>query len=141
MKPYVVTNADGVIVQWGRAPEGSPALAYAPDGGATVEVSAPTLASVNSDHQGFRWNGSAIVARTVIEAEISAPTIVANGVAASVITGLPEEATVRLRGAVNAEPAVVGGAVTVTSTTPGEITIHVVANPTHKPWKGKVTAA
>lgn len=108
-----------------------------PEGAAILVV--PVLPTGPFDH--FRVANGEVVERASIAPTISADVIAANGIAESIIAGLPNPCRVTFRGAVDAGPAdLTGGAFTLTSTQPGVITIRVTADPTHKPWEGVIHA-
>jgi hypothetical protein len=89
----------------------------------------------------YRVSEGKVVERSDPAITFSVPSFAADGVAECVLSGLPDPCTVTITGAVSAGPLeVTGGSLTITSTTPGAITISITANPVWKPWEGVINA-
>jgi len=132
----VIHDAAGAI-QWFGSTDG-PAEAMAawplPAGLALLVVEAPI-----SDALSWRIEDGALVARGVISPSVSTARIAADGVAESVVSGLPDPCTVTVSrqapGAALHEAArlvhgpapLAGGVLTVTTTEPGRLLIDVAA--------------
>ena len=108
---------------------------------------APGLAFVPHDEEiigldAWRVVDGEVVERRIMTPIVSTATIAADGIATAVLDNLPDTCTVTITGAVTAGPVeVTGGALTLTSTQPGAITVSVRADPTHKPWETTIHAA
>lgn len=139
---YFVTanSASGVIVQqaqdsrlWADTLE----VWTVPEGAELVVIPAPLTGRL--DH--YRVADGEVVERSTLTPAVSAPSFVADGEAECVLSSLPDPCTVTVRGAVSAGPLeVTGGSLTITSTTPGAITIQITADPVWKPWEGTIHA-
>jgi len=115
-----------VVEHWARPP-----------GGGLVVLPMPLTGPMGD----YRVLDGQVVERLAMAVEISAASFVADGVAECVLSGLPDPCTVTLTGAVSAGPLdVVGGSLTLTSTTPGVIQIRITADPVWKPWEGAIHA-
>lgn len=139
MTDFLVFRADGAIQNICRASLPVEWVldhwAY-PEGGGLVLAPPP---AGPPDH--YRVINGEVVERPAIPVAISAPSFAADGLAECVLSGLPDPCTVTVRGAVSAGPLeVTGGSLTLTSTTPGAITVVITADPVWKPWEGTVHA-
>ncbi len=80
------------------------------------------------------------VERAAMTPSISVSEIAADGVDECVISGLPDPCRVQVNGAFYWLGEVAGGSLTITSTEPGTLSVTVLNNPTHKPWKTTIHA-
>lgn len=93
------------------------------------------------DQKLWRIVDGALVERETMEPTVSAFTIAADGLQTAVISNLPDPCYVIVRGIEGAPPSeVVGGSITLTASTPGEINVLVLANPIYKPWETMIHA-
>jgi hypothetical protein len=100
------------------------AIPAGPDRG-RVEIPEP-LDSI----QRFRVVDGAVVPRAEMALTVSADTFPADGTTACVISGLPDPCTVEISGSFTVPPTpVTGGAITLTTSQPGVLTIRVTADP------------
>lgn len=82
-----------------------------------------------------------VVAREVLAPSVSTTTITADSMSECVISDLPDPCRVALQGLTTAPPTeVTGGSITLTASTPGEIKVLVLADPTYKPWETTIHA-
>jgi hypothetical protein len=131
--------ATGALGQLLTVPDAAVAEQVAPAGSAFITVALPggRQAFIAANYA----LAGAVVPRQTMTPAVSAATIAADGIAASVITGLPDPCTVTVSGVLAAGPSVVtGGSVTLTSDQPGDITIAVAAAPAWLPWSTVVHA-
>lgn len=139
MTYFVVARAsDGLILYQGQSTQtlSEVQAAWPLDGKVAVEIPAPLE---QQDH--WRVVDGACVPRTMVDAVVSASAIDADSVDETVISGLPDPCEVSISGAVTAPwTTVEGGAITLTSSTAGEIRVAVRAEPTHRPWSTTIHA-
>lgn len=91
--------------------------------------------------QDWRVQDNAIVERSTMTPTVSATTIAADGLDACAITNLPTPCVVAVSGAVTLAPTeVADGAVTLTATTPGAVTVRVTADPAYLAWETTIHA-
>lgn len=84
---------------------------------------------------------SVAVPRAAMTPTVSATTIAADGLDACAITNLPTPCVVAVSGAVTLSPTeVADGAVTLTATAPGAITVRVTADPAYLAWETTIHA-
>ena len=82
-----------------------------------------------------------VVPRMAMVPSLSTQEIVADGVEACIVSGLPDPCTVSTTGSVTLPPTeVTGGSLTITATVPGTIHLRVTAEPTHLPWEVTIHA-
>ena len=137
---WILHQADGLITSVYQSSSGADSICLLPG-----QHVGPQLAP---DHPAcarpidFRVVNGEVVERDNMAPTVSTATIAADGTATTVLGDLPDPCTVTITGAVTAGPVeVAGGALTLTSTQPGEIKVAVRADPTHKAWETTIHAA
>ena len=139
---YVITDGDGAVLGFGRCPQGEAIrLPQLDEAHICALVSEEVLAEVRMGPQRFRLLGGEIIPRQVMAPTLSAASIVADGVAEVVISGLPDPCTVTVTGVATLGPLeVTGGELRLTAEVAGELRVRVVAGVSWAPWMGCITA-
>ncbi len=141
MSCYVASNADGVLVRYGLCPADDIPLQGAVEGLTSAEVDLDTFLAISAAPARFRFVEGAVVERALMAPSMTATAIVADGNDAATISGLPDPCRVTIRGVVQWGPDVItGGALILTSTVAGPISITVEADPDFAPWSAAVDA-
>lgn len=104
------------------------------------EVEPGSPAAIGQLETFFVESGDVLV-RGEPEITVSAPSFAADGAAECEISGIPDGAIATIRGAVTAGPVEIDdGAIVLTSTSPGPITITLDCPPPWRRWEGRVDA-
>lgn len=140
LSAYVMVDAAGGIRSHGTC-DAADVSKHAPPAGCTLNAIPLVLAALlQEDPTAYWWDGVSLQPRISAAVALSTETILANGLSEALLTGVPEGAVLQVSGAVTAEGVVTTGSVTITSTIPGTLRLHLTCPPPHLPWRGVIHA-
>ncbi|RVT96257.1 hypothetical protein EOD42_14185 [Rhodovarius crocodyli] len=100
-----------------------------------------TFNAVRGRLEAFHVAGGAVLQRVAAPIALSASSIAADGEAQAVISGIPDGAEISVRGAASVPwTPVIGTAVTLTSTEPGQMLVTVRLPPPYLEWRDVIHA-